>query len=132
MSRLQEHIENFSKVFDIYEKAVLAYRKDTSEILMHLALVQSFEICFELSWEIIKDYLKVKGLEAYTPKDIIKEAFAANIIPDGQLWIDMINDKNASSHEYNLEKVSFILERISSNYYEELTRFKTQAENFDE
>ena len=79
-----------------------------------------------------KDYLKTKGLEAYTPKDVIKEAFAANIIPDGQLWIDMINDRNASSHEYNLEKVNIILERISSVYFEELVRFKAQAENFDE
>lgn len=132
MSRLQERIENFNKAFNIYSQAVIAYKQDTSEILMHMALVQSFGICFELGWKVIKDYLKTKGLEAYTPKDVIKEAFAANIIPDGQLWIDMINDRNASSHEYNLEKVNIILERISSVYFEELVRFKAQAENFDE
>lgn len=130
MSRLEERLVNFNKAFFIYERAVNAYEKDSEEILMHLALVQSFEICFELAWKVIKDYLKEKGIEAYTPKDVIKEAFAANIIPDGQLWIDMINDRNASSHEYNLEKVSVILEKICSEYYKELIRFKSQAEMF--
>lgn len=132
MSRLMERTENFNKAFMIYEQAVNAYKKNSNDILIHMALVQSFEICFELGWKVIKDYLKEKGIEAYTPKDVIKEAFAANIIPDGQLWIDMTNDRNASSHEYNLEKINIILEKISSNYFEELTRFKKQAENFNE
>ena len=132
MARLQERIENFNKAFNIYNQAVIAYKQDSSAILIHMALVQSFEICFELGWKVIKDYLKIKGLEVYTPKDVIKEAFATNIIPDGQVWIDMTNDRNASSHEYNLEKVNIILERISTLYYEELTRFQKQAESFHE
>ena len=40
MSRLQERIENFNKAFNIYSQAVTAYKQDTSEILMHMALIQ--------------------------------------------------------------------------------------------
>lgn len=57
------------------------------------------------------------------PKEVIKEAFSANVIKDGQLWIDMLNDRNSTSHEYNMDKVNIILERISTDYYVELTRF---------
>lgn len=132
MSRLTERIENFNRAFNIYNQAVIAYKQDSSAILIHMALVQSFEICFELGWKVLKDYLKEKGIDVYTPKDVIKETFAANIIPNGQIWIDMTNDRNASSYEYNLEKVNIILERISTLYFEELTRFQKQAESFDE
>ena len=50
----------------------------------------------------------------------IKEAFAANIIRNRQIWIDMANDRNASSHEYNMEKINVISEKISTDYYEDL------------
>lgn len=130
MSRLTERIENFNKAFDIYIQAVEEYKKNPSNILAHLALVQSFEICFELSWKVLKDYLKETGIAAFTPRDVIKESFAANIIKNGQIWIDMTNDRNASSHEYNMEKINIILERISTDYYEELLLFKTQTGSF--
>lgn len=130
MSRLTERIENFNKAFDIYIQAVEEYKKNPSNILAHLALVQSFEICFELSWKVLKDYLKETGIAAFTPRDVIKESFAMNIIKNGQIWIDMANDRNASSHEYNMEKINIILERISTDYYEELLLFKTQTGSF--
>ena len=95
-----------------------------------MALVQSFEVCFELSWKILKDYLSTKGIEVYTPRDVIKTAFNSNIIKNGQIWIDMSNDRNASSHEYNMDKVNKIIERISDIYYEELKNFAEQIKEF--
>jgi len=130
MSRLTERIENFNKAFDIYIQAVTEYKKNSSNILTHLALVQSFEICFELSWKVLKDYLKENGIAVFTPRDVIKEAFAANIIKNGQIWINMANDRNASSHEYNMEKINIILQKISADYYEELLLFKTLTGSF--
>jgi len=130
MSRLHQRIENFNKTFDIYIQAIDAYQKNKSNVLTHLALVQAFEICFELGWKVLKDYLKEKGIEVFTPKDVIKEAFSSNIIKNGQIWIDMTNDRNASSHEYNMDKINTVLEKISTIYYEELLIFKTQTGNF--
>lgn len=124
MSRLSERIENFNRAFDIYLQAVNAYNNDKNNILTHLALVQSFEIVFELGWKVIKDFLSIKDIKVYTPRDVIKEAFSVNILPQAQIWIDMAQDRNSSSHEYNMDKVSLILERISNIYCEELTRFQ--------
>lgn len=44
----------------------------------------------------------------------------------------MLKDRNATSHEYNTDKVNEALEKISTVYFEELNRFKEQARNFDE
>lgn len=122
MSRLTERAENFNKAFEIYKEAVENY--DVDRILSHLALVHAYEICFELAWKCLKDYLREKGIETNYPLEVIKEAFNKETLKNGQLWINMLQARNSTSHEYNMEKVSVYLKEISSDYFEELTRFK--------
>lgn len=123
MSRLEERIENFNRAFEIFNNAVKAYNQEKENILMHMALVQAYEVCFELSWKVLKDYLAENGLPVYLPKEVIKEAFNKNVIENGQIWIDMLDARNATSHEYKMDKINLILEKISSTYYEELLKF---------
>lgn len=122
MSRLNERIENFNKAFNIYSDAVKYF--DEKKVLTHMALVQTYEICFELAWKCLKDYLQEKGIEANYPTEVIKEAFNKNTLKDGQLWIDMLKARNSTSHEYNIEKVSKYLTEISTTYFEEIKRFR--------
>ena len=122
MSRFSERIENFNKAFDIYKKAVGEF--DTNKVLTHMALVQTYEICFELAWKCLKDYLKEKGIEANYPTEVIKEAFNKNTIQDGQLWIDMLAARNSTSHEYNMEKISKYLTEMTTIYFKEIEKFK--------
>lgn len=123
MSRLEERIENFNRAFEIFNNAVKAYNQEKENILMHLALVQAYEVCFELSWKVLKDYLAENGILVYMPKEVIKEAFNKNVIENGQIWIDMLDARNATSHEYKMDKINLILEKISTTYYEELLKF---------
>ena len=124
MSRLSERIENFNRAYDLFVTVVENYKQYPQNDINKLALTQSFEIVFELGWKVLKDYLKTKGIEVYTPRDVIKEAFGIEILPNAQIWIDMVQDRNASSHEYNQDKVDKILDRISSVYYKELKNFR--------
>ena len=75
MSRLSERIENFNRAYTLFAMARDAYVSNKSNDINKLALVQSFEIITELGWKVIKDYLASKGIDVYTPKDCIKEAF---------------------------------------------------------
>lgn len=132
MSRLTERIENFNKAFRLFELACSAFKENETNDINKLALVHCFKIIIELSWKVLKDYLETKGIRALTPNDVIKEAFSAEIISDGQIWLSMIKDRNTSSHEYNMNKVDEILIKISSTYYSELSRFSKQIEDFHE
>ncbi len=132
MSRLQERIENFNRAYGIFSDAVNEYKKDTDVILMQMALVQSFEVCFELAWKVLKDYLNIKGVQVYLPRDVIKEAFSAEVIKNGQTWIDMLNARNSTSHEYNSDKINVVLKSISTEYANELADFKEKIKGFDE
>lgn len=65
--------------------------------------VQRFEFCLELAWKTTKDFLEAGGLDInpVTPRQVLKEAFAAKVLADGQVWIDMLNHRNLLSHTYD-------------------------------
>lgn len=129
MTRLQERIENFNKAFELFSRMRNGYINNINDERDQLAMTQSFEIVVELGWKVLKDILFEKGIEALAPRDVIKEAFSINLLENAQIWLDMLKDRNASSHEYNQEKVNKILNAIASLYFEELTRFKKWVNN---
>ena len=65
--------------------------------------IQRFEYTLELAWKSAKDFLEDAGvvIEPVTPREVIKQAFAAKVIADGQVWIDMLNHRNLLSPTYN-------------------------------
>lgn len=132
MSRLSQRIENFNKAYKLYNLAQIAYTSDSKNDINKLAIIQAFEIVYELGWKVIKDILDTKGISVYTPKDVIKTAFSSNILPTAQIWIDMTDDRNASFHEYDSDKTDKIIEKIACKYFEELTRFKNNLGDYNE
>lgn len=132
MSRLSERIENFNRAFDLYQEVRNEYITNKNNNTFKLALAQGFEIVCELSWKVLKDYLFENGIKVQFPKEAIKEAFNKEVIPNGQVWIDMIEDRNSTSHEYNIEKVDIVLEKVSTIYYEELLAFRDWLRGINE
>ena len=128
MSRLEERIENFNKAFELFQKTRNEYINNKTNDTVRLALVQSFEIVFELAWKVLKDFLEENGIEVSYPKTAIKEAFNKKTIKNGQTWIDMSDTRNSTSHEYNMDKVNIMLEKIAYTYYEELLLFSNSTE----
>jgi len=65
--------------------------------------VQRFEYCFELAWKTLKDYLMESGvaISPVTPRQVIKDAFAAKLLDDGQMWMDMLVERNLLAHTYD-------------------------------
>jgi nucleotidyltransferase substrate binding protein (TIGR01987 family) len=85
------------------------------------AVIQRFEFSLELSWKAMKNYLNYQGiLEATTPKQTMKEAFANGLIKNGETWINMLNDRNLTSHTYNQADADEIYKAIVEEYYEEM------------
>ena len=66
-------------------------------------VIQRFEYTFELAWLTLKDRLEYDGvaLTTVTPRNVIRQAFHAKLIADGDAWIDMLTDRNLMSHTYD-------------------------------
>lgn len=116
--RWKQRYENLSKAFLRLEEAIGAF--DTLSDLEKEGLIQRFEYTFELSWNTLKDYLEAQGVEAVFPREVIKSAFAAGILGDGEAWMEMLEQRNLMAHTYNEQRFLKALERILGVYYPEL------------
>jgi len=79
-------------------------------------VIQRFEFTFELLWKTIKIYLENQGIIVRSPRESFKEAFRLNIIENEKLFLDMLKDRNDTTHIYDKETAESIFNRIKENY----------------
>lgn len=121
--RWQQRFENFERALRLLQEA---FEKDPAQMsdLEKEGVVQQFEYTFELAWKTVKDYLVYSGvtLDQITPRSVVKQAFAARIIEDGQTWIDILEQRNLMSHTYDSEVFEVVFRNISERYVAALER----------
>jgi nucleotidyltransferase substrate binding protein (TIGR01987 family) len=127
--RWKQRFENFQKAVRLLEEAL--GRIDDLSMLEKEGTIQRFEFTVELAWKTMKDFLGWSGIEVIplTPKQIIKEAFAAKIIPDGQLWIDMLETRNRLSHTYDETVFDGALSEINDRFLPAIIKLYTFFKN---
>jgi nucleotidyltransferase substrate binding protein (TIGR01987 family) len=90
-------------------------------------LIQSFEYTHELAWNTLKDFLENRGLkDIYGSKDATREAFKLGLIEDGEVWMDMIESRNQTTHTYNEETAEEIVGAIVNRYYPSFNALQTK------
>lgn len=115
--RWKQRFQNFKRAFFLLEEA-LENGADPLNQLEKEGVIQRFEYCFELAWKTIKDYMESCGsnFATVTPKAVLKDAFQAKLINDGQVWIDMLNHRNLLSHTYNFANFEEAVNAIYFRY----------------
>ncbi|MCF8462728.1 MAG: HI0074 family nucleotidyltransferase substrate-binding subunit [Rickettsiaceae bacterium] len=112
MQKITLKFEKFSRTLSSLNMIYLEEpRADRSNID---ATIQRFEFTFELCWKFLKEFFLQKGLELNYPKDVIKEAFASGFIEDELLWLQMLKDRNMTSHTYDEILGDNIFQRIKN------------------
>lgn len=91
--------EKLPKAQKNLEEALRQYEAAPSE-LNFLALSKSFEIVVEYAWRQLKETVEDQGLEAPSPKMAVKQAAKLNLITDPERWLDCIEARNNSVHDY--------------------------------
>lgn len=123
--------------FQNFDRAVVLLREpfeggvEKLSLLEKEGVVQRFEVALELAWKTLKDYLELQGVEIspMTPRNVIKEAFSAKILGDGQVWIDMLDHRNLLSHTYDRKVFEDAVDTLNSRYlaaFEDLREWLTQ------
>jgi nucleotidyltransferase substrate binding protein (TIGR01987 family) len=115
--RWRQRFENFSRAVGLL-RAALEHGPDSLNDLEKEGAVQRFEYTVELAWKLLRDFLEHSGaqLSSLTPKSVVKAAFAARLIPDGQLWIDMLDHRNALFHKYDPGLLGPGLQAVQERY----------------
>ena len=117
--------------FDNFERAYLLLQevldKKDPNLFERAGLIQIFEVTFELAWKTLSDRLKHEGInDVATPRQVIRQAFRAGVIDDGQVWIDMLDDRNRMSHRYDLQDFEDAENNIRRSYRPALQTFRNR------
>ena len=91
-------------------------------VIVRDATIQRFEYCFELSWKILKKVLKVDGVEVNSPRQALRKAFENNYLDDIDVWFEMLEDRNMTSHTYD--------PNIADKVYESAKQLPIEARKF--
>ncbi len=90
--------------------------KESLNEIEKAGLIQFFEVAFELSWKVMKDYLITEGYDVKSPREAIKTAFDYGLISDGAKWLEALEKRNLAAQIYD-EAILDELEKLITNTY---------------
>lgn len=116
--RWQQRFDNFNRALKQLTAAVeLAAQREFTQ-LEKQGVIQAFEFVHELAWNVLKDLLEFEGIQGIVgSRGTVREAFKRGLLADGELWLDMIDKRNLTSHTYNAELAQDMVNTIIHGYY---------------
>ncbi len=109
---LDYSLDQLNKAFLKLKEGSLKVRDD----LQRDGVIQRFEFTFEILWKTLRLFLLEKGIVAKTPKDCLKEAFRVGWLKEEDVFNQMLEDRNKTSHIYEEKKSIEILNHIQQQY----------------
>lgn len=109
-------VRKLGKALDALRPGVLEARDDLDKD----GVIQRFEFTFELLWKGLKIYLADQGIDVATPKESLKAAFRIGLIENEEVFLDMLDARNKTSHLYDQETSEEIFEAIQDLFAPEI------------
>ena len=124
---INDKIKQLEKVFENLKIIIDAYEKEEDRIIkngLSDSIIQRFEFVTELSWKLMKKYLDENlVIEVYSPRSVIKESYKQDLIKNGEIWLDILEDRNLTSHTYDENTANRIKDNIVNKYVIEFEKF---------
>ncbi len=131
--RWQQRLSNYHKALQQLQKAVeLSQKRELSE-LENQGLIQCFEYTHELAWKTLKDFLESQSIVTIIgSKDVVREAFKAGILTQGEIWMQMIKSRNETSHIYDEQAIQDITRKIIKEYFPQFQYIASKLDKLKE
>jgi nucleotidyltransferase substrate binding protein (TIGR01987 family) len=112
---LRDSLKSLGNALDRFGEALA--HPDPDEIVMD-GTIQRFEFTFELFWKTLRRFLQQEGVDTASPKSTLRHAYRRGLLDREQLWLDMLKDRNRSSHVSDADMARAIFARLPSHYRE--------------
>ncbi len=120
MERLLNKLHNFKSAVERLGEALIELENSSSSVVRD-GVIQRFEFTTELAWKATREYLLDQGfVEVNSPKSVMKEAFSYGLIKNDEIWVQILNDRNLTSHIYKEDISIEICNRIIATHFNEL------------
>ena len=121
MKKSSSKLQNFTKAVAKLKEGLNQY--DNTNELQRDGIIQRFEFSFELAWKTLKEIFEEEGLIGLnSPKMVLKEAFSAGLISEEKIWMNMLMDRNTTSHVYDEGTAIEICKNIEEKYIDALEK----------
>ncbi|MCX5966426.1 MAG: HI0074 family nucleotidyltransferase substrate-binding subunit [Cyanobacteria bacterium] len=114
--RWRQRLESLQRALSQLKAALAALVAEPTNEVIGMAVIKGYELSFELGWKTLKDLLSHEGIDALLPREVLRQAFAYGLLLDGQLWIDMLEQRNLMAHTYDVERARLALTLIRERY----------------
>jgi len=119
-----QRFSNYKKVLSGLKEFI---DKDKLNKLEEQGMIKAFEYTYELAWNSIKDFYENQGETGLQgAKDTFRLAFSRGLISEGELWMQMITDRNNTTHTYNEKTVKEIVNNIFKSYFKLFVELKVK------
>ena len=115
MDTLRTKQAQLAQAVERLREAVAEYAATHSQVVRDGA-IQRFEFCCELAWKATRETLEDQGFADLpaSPKGTMKLAFSAGLIQDQEGWLQLLSDRNITSHIYSEETANQVFSRIET------------------
>ena len=114
--RWKQRLDNFGVALAQLTNACNRERYDDLE---RAGLIKTFEFCFELSWNVLKDLLFYEGHDVKVPRAVFRKSFEVDYLSesDCESLLDALGKRNLLSHTYRQELAVEAETLIKERYY---------------
>lgn len=115
-AKIDYALQKFKTAFMRLKESV----KQTVDDLDRDGVIQRFEFTFELFWKTVRMLLEYEGFECAGPRSCLKEGARRGFLNRGEILLDMLEDRNKTTHIYDEGTAKEIFGRIKEQYIDAL------------
>ena len=117
-------LDNYTNSLNVLRSA----DRDTaySDDIYRMGVIGQFNLTFELAWKALKATLLLYGVDGAktgSPREVLKEGYAAGFLNNADVWLDMMTRRNRAVHIYDYDQALELIDLIFGAYtsaFEEL------------
>ncbi len=116
MDKFTTKLNNFQNAVARLHEA-LEEAKSSDSLTVRDGVIQRFEFTAELAWKTAREYLLTLEIsDINNPKAVMSEAYHNQLITDESGWLQILRDRNSTSHIYDEEEATEIFHRIATTH----------------
>jgi len=120
--RWKQRHSNYANMLKVLKNELGHRDIDKLGELEQIGLAKSFEMCYELMWKLLKDYLEENEVEIglLSPKNILKTSASCGLLEqigaDGDILMECHKTRNELAHIYDSKRFAAALSVLKSSY----------------
>ena len=126
--RWKQRFSSYASMLNFLQDSFRSKELPEFSELERVGIAKGFELCFELLWKLLKDYLEYSEVEVniISPKNVIKIAATSGILQtigaDGDVLMQAHKTRNELVHVYDSEGFASAVKEIKDKYLPELIK----------